>query len=101
MTAVKIFRATTTEDAYGDPKVATWTAQTPFEAKVGWEKPDESNEPTKRTVVTRRTVFARGVLGTGIRATDEAEIDGVRYSVVGSIAEWPSGTAFSVEVAGS
>lgn len=96
MTAVTIFRATTEEDRYGDPKVESWSTHTSFEAKVGWESPDESNEPTKRTQVTKRTVFARGVKDTGILPTDEAEIDGVRFNIVGSIAEWPSGTFFSV-----
>jgi len=101
MTSVSIYRPTFSDDRYGDPKIDSTSLLTSFEAKVGWESPEESKEPTKRTEITRRTVFARGVHGTGIRATDEAAIDGVRFSIVGSIAEWPSGTFFSVEVVSS
>tara|TARA_R110002051_G_scaffold1853_1_gene10148 strand:- start:13265 stop:13573 length:309 start_codon:yes stop_codon:yes gene_type:complete len=101
MTTVTIFRATTAEDEYGDPKPATWSQLLEFDAKVGWEKPDEASEPTRRTEVTRRAVFARGVRDTGIRATDEAEIAGVRYSIEGTIAQWPSGTHFTVRAVGS
>ena len=101
MTTVVIFRATTEDDVYGDPQPATWGTLTTFDAKVGWETPDESKEPTRRSETTRRSVFARGLLGSGIRATDEAEIDGVRYKVDGTIAEWPSGTHFVVEVVSS
>ena len=100
MTAITVYRRTTVDDAYGDPKAASWDTFGTFDGKVGWGSPDESEQPSRKTVTTTRGVYIRATQPTGIDPRDEVEIEGVRYEIDGAVAEWGDphrGTHFSVK----
>ena len=100
MTTIDVYRWTTTDDEYGDPQPAERELFGSFDGKVGWGNPDEPLEPGRNTVITNRTVYIRGDQPSGILATDQVEIDGVKYDVDGAVAEWGDphkGTQFAVK----
>lgn len=88
MTQVDVYRASTTEDAYGDPQPGAWALWETFQGFVGWSNPEEPLQVGRNTVITNRTVYIRGTEPTGILATDQVEVEGVRYAIDGTVGEW-------------
>lgn len=102
MTAISVYRAVTVKDEYGDPQPGVPVLWETFDSKVGWGNPDESAEPGRNTVITNRTVFIRGDVPSGIRSSDQVEVDGIRYDIEGAVAEWGDphkGTQFALKAA--
>jgi len=104
VTAIKVYRVTTEEDEYGDPQPASWALWKTFEGKVGWGNPDEIAEPGRNSVITNRSVYIRGDAPSGIRASDQVDVDGIRYDIDGAVAEWGDphkGTQFALKKVGA
>jgi len=102
MTAIDVYRATTENDEYGDPKPADWSLWASFTGKVGWGNPDEPLEAGSNVVITNRTVFIRSSTESGIRASDRVRIAGIEYEIDGAVAEWGDphvGTQFALKAA--
>lgn len=102
MTGIKVYRAGTSEDEYGDTQPATWALWKTLDGQVAWGNPNEPLEAGRNTVITNRTVFIRGTAPSGIQASDEIEVDGIRYAIDGAVAEWGDphvGTQFAVKAA--
>lgn len=99
MTDINIYRATVTDDIYGDPQPAVWSLWKTLNGKSGWGNSNESVAPGRNTVITNRTVYIRGIVASGILSTDQVEIEGIRYSIDGAVAEWGAGTQFAVKKA--
>ncbi|TXK17403.1 hypothetical protein [Homoserinibacter sp. GY 40078] len=108
MTAIKVYRAPgATKDRWGDPQTpppSTWPVWATYFGDASWATGDESTEPTRRTITTRREVYIELSRPSGILTTDEVEVDGIRYRIDGTVAEWEedgehAGTHFRIEVA--
>jgi head-tail adaptor len=84
---VTVLRATTTEDAYGDPKPGPFADHHTLNANCA---PANSSEPLiagQNKVITGFVVYVRDVVA-DVLPTDRVRIRGVVYDIDGTAGEW-------------
>lgn len=102
---IKVFRSVSVEDEYGDPQPATWVLWREIPGLFAPANPTEKLEPGRNTVISGGAVYIRGAEPTGIRATDQVEMRGIRFAVDGDVGSWSGkqgykGDQFAVKAVG-
>lgn len=95
---LNVYRATYEEDEYGDPQPTLPPAQWPlwktFSADMGNfvafapSNPSEALDVGRNAVIKGGVVYVRGLVPTGILATDQVEVAGQRFAVDGAVGPW-------------
>lgn len=108
MEPIIVYRAVTEDDAYGDPKpvgpVSSWPVWNTFQGMFGPSNPSEPLEVGDNKVISGGEVYIRGVVPTGILASDAVGIRGRRFLVDGEVGSWSGydgyrGDQFAVKAA--
>jgi len=91
---IKVFRPDVQLDEYGDPKPVAWVLWKAFDGFFAPANPAEALQPGSNTVIHGGVVYIRGAAPTGILATDQVEVRGLRYAVDGAVGEWSGYTGY-------
>lgn len=85
---IDVYRATDTEDEYGDPQPGTFTKGITLLGLFAPSNPSEALEPGKNTVISGGVVYVRTSTKPDVRPTDQVEVAGKRYDIDGDIGHW-------------
>ncbi len=97
---VEIWRATTVDDAYGDPVPGVWSKLSDQVARFAPSNPAEPVEVGRNAVITGGVVYIRDLPSVpDIRATDRAKVRGVMLDIDGEVGVWRRSSDWGVQFA--